>query len=461
MKKNLLFCIFIALILSLFCTCFAANQGVYIDDNDGNRASITDGGIKIYPINGSIDSSNSTTTTLSSSGVFTGDTVDITNCSIVFVSVATDVASTTNGLSIQQSSDGTNWDHTDDYTVSAGANKNYSINPHSKYFRVVYTNGNSAQGYFRLQTLCKYNNAKASSHRIKDDIVGDDDCELVKAALTGENGDGNWHNVKTNADGHLSVIDRSSGLSIAAGDVSDHSFVHKFGNAPDFDQGDGEVTIWDGAEDGTNWENMVYDYSVTANIDSISSSSGSDTIEIFVEGLDENYQTVTQTVTLNGQNRVALSTNLIRVFRAYNNNSTNLVGHVFVYVNGALTGGVPDDNDSIRIVIDPDNQQTEMAVYTVPAGYTAYLRSWYASTSGSNKTSNYKIKLFSRNFGKVFRLKHVSAISDSGNSYIQHKYVEPEIFSEKTDIEMRVEMTASGGTAASVSAGFDIVLVEN
>ena len=46
-------------------------------------------------------------------------------------------------------------------------------------------------------------------------------------------------------------------------------------------------------------------------------------------------------------------------------------------------------------------------------------------------------------------------------TYIQHEYIEPEVFSEKTDIEMKVTMTAGGATAASISSGFDIVLVSN
>jgi hypothetical protein len=58
-------------------------------------------------------------------------------------------------------------------------------------------------------------------------------------------------------------------------------------------------------------------------------------------------------------------------------------------------------------------------------------------------------------------LKHVSAISDSATSAYHHQYEEPEIFLEKTDIEMTAQMTAVGTAGGSVSAGFDIVLVDN
>jgi hypothetical protein len=261
--------------------------------------------------------------------------------------------------------------------------------------------------------------------------------------------------------GNLKTTDAENGLAIAKGDVSGTTFEHKFGNAPDFDSTDLTVTVWDGAEDGTAWENMVYDYSTTADIDSISSSNAGDTQEITVVGQDINYNIVTQTKNLNGQTRVALDTPLFRCYRAYNSNATNLVGHVFVYVNGATTGGVPNNNDDIRAIIDPINQQTEMAIYTVPAGKTGYMRSWYAATAGASKNANYFITLRSREATRVFRVKHTSALNETGTSAYQHTYVEPEVFPEKTDIEMTVSILGTGVTAASVSAGFDMVLVDN
>ena len=43
-------------------------------------------------------------------------------------------------------------------------------------------------------------------------------------------------------------------------------FVHKFGGAPDFDTGDGYVSVWDGADDSSTDE-MQYNYSTTADIE--------------------------------------------------------------------------------------------------------------------------------------------------------------------------------------------------
>jgi hypothetical protein len=258
--------------------------------------------------------------------------------------------------------------------------------------------------------------------------------------------------------GNLRVTDAESGLAIAKGDVIGHSFVHKFGRAPDFDTGDGEVTVWDGANDALTNE-MQYNYSATAIIDSLVSSNSGDTQAIKVEGLDSSYALVTQTITITGQTRKALDTNLIRVNRLINVGSTDIAGNVYCYEDTALTAGVPIDTTKIRAIIVDGSNQTEMAVYTVPAGKTGYLRQWFASSSGAKKTTNYLTKLKARPFGQVFQLKHSSSIADAA-PYI-HSYIEPEAFTEKTDIEMTASITDTGITEAAVSAGFDIVLVDN
>ena len=98
-----------------------------------------------------------------------------------------------------------------------------------------------------------------------------------------------------------------------------------------------------------------------------------------------------------------------------------------------------------------------MAIYTIPAGYTGYMRDWYASTSGGVTAAFHTVRLVARPFGGVFQVKHVSALSTAGTSHIQHKYEEPEVFAEKTDIAMRSNTTVN---FAGVSAGFDIVLVK-
>lgn len=113
-----------------------------------------------YP---SISSTNSSTAALGGGAVFTGTSVNIQGYGSATVSVISNVASATNGLSIQQSSDSTNWDLVDTYTVAAGVASKINVPRQAVFLRVVYTNGGSAQASFRLQTLLDTQMPTASS----------------------------------------------------------------------------------------------------------------------------------------------------------------------------------------------------------------------------------------------------------------------------------------------------------
>lgn len=271
-------------------------------------------------------------------------------------------------------------------------------------------------------------------------------------------GAGRVHLVDVNASIISPAVDR---MAVSAGDIEGHSAVHKFGDAPDFDTGDGVVTVWDGADDG-GVDQMTYVYSSTNNIDSIISTDTGDVVQVEIQGLDINWTQVVQTVTLSGQTRVALTTPLRRVYRMKNVGATDLAGTVSCYVTNAPTSsGVVTDSSLVRAAIDNGNNQTLMAVYTVPEGKTAYVCAWYGAVSGGNKSTNYKMELYARPFGGVFQLKHRSSLEDGGTSSIRFGYDVPVRFAEKTDLEMRASLTAAAVTGAAVAGGFDIILVDN
>jgi len=425
-----------------------------------NEANVNaDGHLETYSPS-EVITENSTATPLSGDAVFPGSSIDVLQYAVLQLNTYSDVASATDGLSIQFSSDGTNWDHTDVYTVPAATGKVYSFQPAAQYMKVVYTNGVAGQSVFRLQVIGCHTNIKPSSHRVGDAIVDEDDAELVMSVIKAKKDGDGFDNLTATADGNLKVANVEDGLSIAKGDVQGATFIHKFGAAPDFDVADGFVNVTDLAEDGAVWEAMQYTYSATADIDYIVAEDNGDTQSVEVQGLDTNYALVTQTKTLSGNTPVALDTALIRVFRVKNNNSTDFANHVFTYVSAGttVTAGVPQDGAKVRAVVHGDNNQTEMAIYTVPLGKTAYMRSWYASTAGAKRDSTHTIKVLSRPFGGVFQLKHKANINVSGTSYIHHQYVEPEVFAAKTDIAILMDTDID---IAGVAAGFDIVLVDD
>lgn len=133
-------------------------------------------------VRGDVSASNSSSTPLGAGGVFTGLLLSTLDNGVIFITVYSDVASATDGLSIQQSQDGTHWDFVDTYTIAAGTPKEYAINPCAAYLRVVYTNGSTPQTTFRLQTIAK-GNSPPFSRRVGDPVTGEDDAGFVKAVL--------------------------------------------------------------------------------------------------------------------------------------------------------------------------------------------------------------------------------------------------------------------------------------
>jgi len=434
-------------------------KNIIIDETTGTSMRVDTSGQGHVVMEGIVDTDNSSSVSLLAGAEFIGEAVDTLKYAIIFVTVFSDVASATNGLHVDISSDGIVWREADTFTVAANTEKTFSFQPNKQYYRIHYVNGGSNQTVFDLHTVLKKTNSKPSSHKITDPISGEDDATLQKAVLTALSDTGTFDNIGSTLSGNLRVANSEDGLSIAKGDVVNTSFTHKFGSASDFDTADGAVTVWDGANDADIAE-MQYTYSTAADIDSLSSTDAGDTQDIEVQGLDANYDIVVQTITLSGQTRVALTTPLIRVFRLKNIGTVDVAGFVYCYVNGAITGGRPNTTTTIRAVIENGNNQTLMAVFTVPNNTTAYLRSFFASSAGAKKVTNFIIRLRARPFGQEFQLKNKTAIPSDGAG-LQYVYDDPETFAAKTDIEMTAEITAWAVTQASVSAGFDLVLISN
>ncbi len=260
----------------------------------------------------------------------------------------------------------------------------------------------------------------------------------------------------------LDTLPANNMLEIARGNVSGMTFIHKFGEAPDFDTGDNFVDIWDGAADGAAVDQNLYQYSTTDDIDSLSSSVDTDTQQIEVQGLDANFTLVTQIITITGQTTKALDTNLMRIFRMKNVGSTTLAGTVYCYVSGGtVTAGVPVTDADVRAIISLhgtiSHNQTLMALYTIPAGKIGYLCQFYASSIGAVKTAIKEIHLEVRPFGKVFQTKHTSSLTDVGTSQFAHRFDIPEVTPAKSDVRIQADTDVS---SAGVSAGFDIILVD-
>jgi hypothetical protein len=130
---------------------------------------------------GFVSTANSTSTNLGANAIFTGTSEDVSQFSSIAISVFSSHASATDGLSLQQSSDGSNWDIIDTYTISAAAGKTISIQVTAKFFRLVYTNGGTLTTSLRIQSIYHTSAKKGSSVRPQDARSNENDMEEVIA----------------------------------------------------------------------------------------------------------------------------------------------------------------------------------------------------------------------------------------------------------------------------------------
>jgi len=243
-------------------------------------------------------------------------------------------------------------------------------------------------------------------------------------------------------------IMKNYALEVSRGNVTGVTWVNKFGRNENIASGATEE-IWDGS--------AVYVFPATALMTSISQTTDQAAMRgatIEVQGLDANYALTLQNATLDASDTttvVTLTTALIRCFRM----------KVLADVVSTSTIRVHNAGETVDYaIIGTGYNQTLMAIYTVPAGKTAYMPNYYAHhnpATNLDPTSN-PVRLWARDNANSYesQIKHVVGLPTNGG--FQHFFEAYPKFTEKTDIYM----TASPvGKAADVSAGFDLYLIDN
>lgn len=241
-------------------------------------------------------------------------------------------------------------------------------------------------------------------------------------------------------------------LEIAAGNVTGRASINKFGENLTITKNTTE-DIWDGG--GT------YSFPSTADITHISQAVDQVAMRaavIEVQGLDTNWAQVTQTKALDGSNTttaVALNTALRRVFRM--RVLANVVGAQDISAKN-VGGG------TVYATIQTGNNQTLMAIYTVPAGKTAFMTNYFGDQIPDNagiqdpNRVEYKIWAADRDNGYEFQLTHSKATT-AAKSEFQHFFNPYLQFAQKTDIKMTG--TPSSDKDGHVHAGFDLILLDD
>jgi hypothetical protein len=118
-------------------------------------------------------------------------------------------------------------------------------------------------------------------------------------------------------------------------------------------------------------------------------SGGAGALTMEVQGLDANFDLASETFTLNGVGVVGGNVTFTRVFRAFVTTTATYGGSN----TGLITVRVNTGGATLATIVAAKGQ-TQLALYTVPAGYTAYMTSIRMHVSTTN--DGVSMELFKR-----------------------------------------------------------------
>ena len=241
-------------------------------------------------------------------------------------------------------------------------------------------------------------------------------------------------------------------LQVSRGQIAYHKALTVFGYNPDIDQA--EETIWpNGGLTPHPATAISMEVSSTSALDD-ATPLGTGAHTLLINGLDNDFNEISETVTLNGQTPVQT----VLLFRRINylriqSAGTGLANAGTIYVGtGTVTAGVPAIGYG---VVAPGFNNSTTAHYTVPAGYTAYLTAGLLSCGQAGGSNAITGRLLTTGAEGI---RHTVAVTTLNNGASPYPFPYPVPILEKTDIEATA-VGASNNNA--VSAMFNMVLIQN
>jgi hypothetical protein len=214
----------------------------------------------------------------------------------------------------------------------------------------------------------------------------------------------------------------------------------------------GYTTVLGSTALGPLWEGLTgaggnYAYPASAVVMTIASSSASDTaVSILIEGCGADFVRQTEIVALNGTTNVLTTKSFLRINRM-STVAGNAVGNVTAINGGVtyakITAGVGD---------------TQMSLYTVPAGYTFYQTNFTAGSNTSVTSGAYIRKrtyIVDNPLGGVITAQAQTVFVQSFELPITF----PIQFPEKHDIQWQFQ--GAGGAGAAAYAYISGILISN
>jgi hypothetical protein len=175
---------------------------------------------------------------------------------------------------------------------------------------------------------------------------------------------------------------------------------------------------------------------------SVVSVSSSDTMQVLINGLDANYETISETVTLTGTSAVTTSASFLRINSA-------------AILTGSNVGDINISNGGTKYAfIGAEIGTTQSSVYTVPAGYSIYLFR-IDCTSGTVNGQKY---LYLRNVATNSAGRTLRVTEATFSQSVSFDRQVPFKIDEKTDFHFECKSSSSTN---EVSLFVEAILVRN
>jgi len=231
-------------------------------------------------------------------------------------------------------------------------------------------------------------------------------------------------------------------LQVARGQIAGHTAINIFGYSPNVGS-----TAFGPLWEGLTLSGGAYAYPSSAAPLVLVSDSASDTsaLSIQIQGLGANFVPLTETIALNGTSNVTTTNSFLRINLMTTTNGLN-VGNITAKISSTTYAKI---NAGIG--------QTQMSIYTVPAGYTFYLSYVQADASIGFTSSNYmKYVEYNKDnvSGEVNLLNQTTFVQS-----LNIPYTCPLPHTEKTDMQFQIIANTGSPFLANIYAGG--ILIKN
>jgi hypothetical protein len=229
-------------------------------------------------------------------------------------------------------------------------------------------------------------------------------------------------------------------LQVARNQVDGHIAVEIFGYSPNI-ANTATGPMWEGQTQSGG----LYTPPSSAAPLVLVSSSASDTsaLSVRIEGCGANFVALTETIALNGTTNVTTTNSFLRINAMYVTNGTNV---------GTITAKI---SSTTYAQINAGVGQTQMSIYTVPAGYTFYLSYTQYDAAIGFTSSAYMT-------GQEYNKDNVTgAITVTHQTVFVQKqetpFTAPIPHTEKTDLQFCVKASSGGPLTCSMYAGGTLI----